>query len=82
MQARLTVPPGKDDDAETALARRSVWIEGRCRKSRVEAGARVDAALRRGWTLVGASGQVGMLGESVSEALPTVVADTRPLIMM
>jgi len=49
----------------------SVWIEGKCRKYRVrEDGAHVPRTIRHGWVLLGESDQVGMLGVSVSEALP------------
>jgi hypothetical protein len=48
----------------------SVWVEGKCRKYRVqEDGRRVSENVRRGWVLLGASNQFGFLGVSMSEAL-------------
>jgi hypothetical protein len=42
IEARLAVCPGKDDESETALVRRSVWIEGHSRKFLVERGSKLD----------------------------------------
>jgi hypothetical protein len=58
----------------------SVWIEGKCRKYRVqEDGKRVSEKLHRGWVLLGESGQADVLGVSVSEALPQVsVSEENP----
>lgn len=49
----------------------SVWIEGKCRRYRVRGdGQRVSTKLYRGWTMLGESNQVDLLGVSVVEALP------------
>ena len=49
----------------------SVWIEGKCRKYRVDQyGQRGSIQKVRGWTLLGESAQADLLGVSVSEALP------------
>ena len=49
----------------------SIWIEGKCRNYRVvEDGAHLQRHVRRGWTMLGESGQLSVLGVSVSEALP------------
>lgn len=63
-----TEHPSEDAWAEIPL---SVWIEGKCRKYRVQDdGKRVSEKLHRGWVLLGESNQVDFLGVSVSEALP------------
>jgi hypothetical protein len=63
-----TETPSEDAWPEVCL---SVWIEGKCRKYRVqEDGKRVSEKLHRGWVLLGESGQADVLGVSVSEALP------------
>jgi hypothetical protein len=55
-------------DEEVAL---SVWLEGKCRKYRVGFdGAHVEMKEERGWVLLGETNQVGLLGVSISEALP------------
>mmetsp|Transcript_24515 Transcript_24515/g.58165 ORF Transcript_24515/g.58165 Transcript_24515/m.58165 type:complete len:577 (+) Transcript_24515:284-2014(+) len=49
----------------------SIWIEGKCRKYRIaEDGAHVQKTISLGWIILGESGQLSMLGVSVSEALP------------
>ena len=64
-----TERPSEDASPKIPL---SVWIEGKCRKYRVENdGTRVPRQLFRGWTLLGESSQESMLGVTVSEALPS-----------
>lgn len=63
-----TETPSEDawDDVPT-----SVWIEGKCRRYRVQDdGRRVQEKLHRGWVMLGESNQADLLGVSVSEALP------------
>lgn len=49
----------------------SVWLEGKCRKYRVEEeGSHVGSKIERGWVLLGESNQAALFGVSVSEALP------------
>ncbi|KAL3911917.1 MAG: hypothetical protein SGILL_007093 [Bacillariaceae sp.] len=63
-----TMHPKEDADPTIPL---SVWLEGKCRKYRVESdGSRVESKLDRGWVMLGESNQCGLLGVSVSEALP------------
>jgi hypothetical protein len=63
-----TMHPNQDADPAIPL---SVWLEGKCRKYRVESdGSRVESKLDRGWVMLGESNQCGLLGVSVSEALP------------
>ena len=60
--------PNEDADEKVAL---SVWLEGKCRKYRVgDDGALVDMKEERGWLLLGENNQMGLLGVSISEALP------------
>jgi hypothetical protein len=65
---------GSESPTEHALTRDirlSVWIEGKCRKYRVASqGTRVPAKIELGWHLLGEPAQTGLLGTSVSEALP------------
>ena len=64
-----TETPSDDawDDVE-----QSVWVEGQCRKYRVQDddGQWVDEKLSRGWTLLSDSNQADLLGLSFTEALP------------
>lgn len=63
-----SINPNNDADPSIPL---SVWLEGKCRKYRVESdGSRVQSKLNRGWVMLGESNQCGLLGVSVSEALP------------
>ena len=60
--------PNEDADEQVDL---SVWLEGKCRKYRVgDDGAHVDMKEERGWLLLGENNQMGLLGVSISEALP------------
>jgi hypothetical protein len=66
---------GSESPTEHALTkdiiRLSVWIEGKCRNYRVATqGARMPAKIELGWHLLGEPVQTGVLGVSVSEALP------------
>jgi hypothetical protein len=68
--------PGEGGDALAEEVPLSVWIEGKCRKYRVQRdGERVTLKKQRGWILLGKSLQTEMLGVSVSEALPRAVED-------
>ena len=63
-----TENPSEDAWQEVPL---SVWLEGKCRRYRVEAdGRQVAAKKHRGWFMMGESKQADMLGVSVAEALP------------
>lgn len=60
--------PNENVDEQAHL---SVWIEGKCRKYRVgDDGAHVNVKEERGWLLLGENNQIGLLGVSISEALP------------
>jgi hypothetical protein len=59
-----------EEDADEAVSM-SVFLEGRCRKYRVEeAGERLDWKKQKGWILLGENFQTDLLGVTVSEALP------------
>jgi hypothetical protein len=67
-----TEHPSEDAWQEVPL---SVWLEGKCRRYRVEAdGRQVAAKKQRGWVMMGESKQAAMLGTSVAEALPQDIA--------
>jgi hypothetical protein len=63
-----TMHPNEDADPTIPL---SVWLEGKCRKYRVESdGSQVESKFDRGWVMLGESNQCGLLGVLVLEALP------------
>lgn len=60
--------PTESTDPSVSL---SVWLEGKCRKYRVEEdGSHVASKIERGWVLLGESNQTDLFGVTVSEALP------------